>query len=128
MRLTSITKKQCKPINTLSRQAILPLMRLNRNMPDAVIFGTMNHGGMKFPEAYNLQDQLQILDVIQQLRWDKTVASNILVTLDNIQLNAGFVTPIMEDTGLRMDYDDQRSGPPVIPARTNERNRGNNVD
>ena len=29
MRLTSLTKKQCSPINTLSRQAILPPMRLN---------------------------------------------------------------------------------------------------
>ena len=36
--------------------------------------------------------------------WDKTVANDILVTLDNIQFNAGFVTPIMEDTGPRMDY------------------------
>ena len=72
-------------------------------MQDAVIFGTMNHGGIKFPEAYTLQDQLQILDVIRQLRWDKMVANDILVTFDNIQLNAGFVTPIMEDTGPRID-------------------------
>ena len=71
-------------------------MRLNRNMPDAVVFGTVKHGGMEFPEAYALQDQLQMTDVIRQLRWDKTVANDILVTLDNIQLNAGFVTPIME--------------------------------
>ena len=76
-------------------------------MPDAVIFGTMSHGGMEFPEAYTLQDQLQIPDVIRQLRWDKTVANDILVTLDNIQLKAGFVTPIMEDTRPRMDYFDQ---------------------
>ena len=44
MRLTSLTKKQCQPINTLNRQEILPPKRLNQNMPDAVVFGTVNHG------------------------------------------------------------------------------------
>ena len=107
MRLTSLTKKQCKPINTLSRQAILPQMRLNQNMPDAVIFGTMSYEGMEFPQTYTLQDQLQIPGVIRQLRWNKTVANDILVTLDNIQLNTGFVTPIMEDIRPGMDYVDQ---------------------
>ena len=77
------------------------------NLPDAVVFDTVNHGGMEFPEAYALQDQLQIKNVIRQLRWDETVANDILVTLDNIQLNVGFVTPIMEDTGPQMDYVDQ---------------------
>ena len=76
-------------------------------MPDAVIFGTMSYEGMEFPQTYTLQDQLQILGVIRQLRWNKTVANDILVTLDNIQLNTGFVTPIMEDIRPRMDYVDQ---------------------
>ena len=35
------------------------------------------------------------------------MANNVLVTLDNIQLNVGFVTPIMEDTSLRTYYMDQ---------------------
>ena len=30
-----------------------------------------------------------------------------MVTLDNIQLNVGFVIPIMEDTSMRTDYVDQ---------------------
>ena len=76
-------------------------------MPDAVISGPMNHGGMEFPEAYTLQDQLQIPDVIRHLRWDKRVANDILVIIDNIQLNVGFITPIMEDIRLRIDYVDQ---------------------
>ena len=78
-------------------------------MPDAVIFGTINRGGMEFPEAYALQDQLQITDVIRQLQWDKTVVNDILFTLNNIQLNAGFAIPIMEDTQPKIDYVDQVS-------------------
>ena len=35
------------------------------------------------------------------------MANDILVTLNNIQLNAGFVVPIMKDTRPRMDYVDQ---------------------
>ena len=50
---------------------------------------------------------MQIPDIIRQLRWDKTVANNILVTLDNVQLDTGFVTPIMVGTSVRMDYVDQ---------------------
>ena len=76
-------------------------------MPDVVIFGTMNQGGVEFPEAYTPQGQLQIPDIIQQLRCDNTAAKDILVTLDNIQLNEGFVTLIMKDTGPIIDYVDQ---------------------
>ena len=67
----------------------------------------MNRGGMEIPEAYTLQDQLQIPYVIRYLRWYKMVANDILVTLDNIQLNAGFVTPIMEDRRLGINYVNQ---------------------
>ena len=35
------------------------------------------------------------------------MANDILVTSDNIQLNVGFLVPIMEDTMLRTDYVDQ---------------------
>ena len=76
-------------------------------MPDAVIFGTINRGGMEFPEAYALQDQLQITDVIWQLQQDKTVVNDILFTLNNIQLKSGFAVPMMEDTQPKMDYVDQ---------------------
>ena len=76
MRLTSLTQQQYKAINTLNRQAILPPMQLNRNMLDAVIFSPMEHGGMEFLEAYTLQDELQIPDLIQHLRWEKVVANH----------------------------------------------------
>ena len=35
------------------------------------------------------------------------VANDLLVTLDNIQLAAGFIRPIREDTHRRLDYIDQ---------------------
>ena len=53
---------------------------------------------MEFPETYTMQDQAQIPYLLKQLRWDKTVANNILVTLDHIQLISGFATPILKNT------------------------------
>ena len=105
MRLTYLTEEQCGKITTLIRQAILLPMQLKHNIPDALIFGPSEYGCMEFPKAYTLQDQLQVPDIFKHFFWDKTV--DVLVTRDAIQLNAGFVTLIMEDTSLCMDYVDQ---------------------
>ena len=82
-------------------------MRLNRNMTDAIIFIPSGCGFMDFLEVYTLRDQLQIIDILRYLHWDKLVANDVLVTLDNIQLNMGFVIPTMDDTSLHMNYIDQ---------------------
>ena len=46
----------------------------------------MDYGGMEFPEISTLQDQVQIDYLLRQLRWDKVVANDFLVTLDSVQL------------------------------------------
>ena len=86
-----MTKKQYNNIITKIRQSIFPLMRLNQNMPGAVVYGPEEYGGMELPKIYTLQDQLQMSNVIKQLQWDQTLANNILVTLDNIQLTTGLI-------------------------------------
>ncbi len=63
-------------------------------------------GGMEFPETYSMQDQAQISYIIKQLRWDKTVANDILVSLDHIQLISGFVTPVLRNTMIPIGYID----------------------
>ena len=67
----------------------------------------MEYGGMELPETYTLQDQLQIPYILRSLRWGSTVANDLLVTLDNIQMTSGFVEPIMEDNTLKLEYVDQ---------------------
>ena len=61
---------------------------------------------MDFPETYTMQDQAQIPYIIKQLRWDKTVANDILVTLDHLQLISGLVTPILQNTTTPIKYID----------------------
>jgi hypothetical protein len=64
----------------------------------------MSMGGMEFPEAHTLQNQTQEPFMLKQLRWDKTLANDILVTLDHIQLLTGFTTPVMQNTASKIDY------------------------
>ena len=53
-------------------------------MPNAVIYGPIEHGEMEMVETYALQDQLQVVNAMKQIRWGHMVANDMLVTLDNI--------------------------------------------
>ena len=68
MQLSLLTKQQCGKVNTQIRQNILPKLWLNRNMPGAVIYGPLEHGGMKIIENYTLQDKLQVPNLIKHLK------------------------------------------------------------
>ncbi|KAL7552549.1 hypothetical protein ACHAWF_016169 [Thalassiosira exigua] len=102
--ISSLDKKQCKTLNTLHRKTFLPMMKLNRNTPNAVIFGPIEMGGMELPEAEALQSQAGIPYIIRSLRHDKTVANDFLTALDWVQLRSGLVRPILEDVKVRLDY------------------------
>jgi hypothetical protein len=79
-------------------------MRLNRHFPSAVLYGPLKYGGMEFPNAHTLQTTVQVKYLLKQLRWDKSVANDIIVTLDSIQLNAGLSSPILEDVSQPITY------------------------
>ena len=104
--LTSLSKKQCHSYNTRIRKAFAGPVGLNSNYPGAILYGPAAYGGMEFPEAVALQDQVQIPYFIKQLRWDKEVANDMLVTIDRAQLISGFVRPILEQTSPVVDFVD----------------------
>ncbi|NCG03649.1 MAG: hypothetical protein GWP22_09365, partial [Actinomycetales bacterium] len=104
--LTSLSKKQCHSYNTRIRKAFAGPVGLNSNYPGAILYGSAEYGGMEFPEAVALQDQVQIPYFIKQLRWDKEVANDMLVTIDRAQLISGFVRPILEQTSPVVDFVD----------------------
>ena len=79
-------------------------MRFNRHLPKAILYGPMSMGGMEFPEVHTLQSQTQVPFMLKQLRWDKTLANDILVTLDHVQLLTGLTTPVMQYTASKIDY------------------------
>lgn len=104
---TSFSEAECNKINSEIRSTFLPLTRLNRHFPSAVLYGPSKFGGLDFPEINDIQDRTQLDYLIKQLRWDKTVANTFLVTLDNVQLCSGFTTPLLEHTHTPISYLDK---------------------
>ena len=104
LKLTSFNKKQFGKLNSLLRQTFVPGSKLNRNLPSAVLYGMIEHGGMEYPECQLLQDQVQIPYVLQQLRWDKEIANAMLTTINTVQLNSGLVFPLLEFPATKIDY------------------------
>jgi hypothetical protein len=104
---SSFTETQCGRINSTIRKTFLPLLRLNRHFPGAVLYGPKHFGGLEFPEIRTLQDQIQLDYIIKQLRWDKTVANDFLVTLDTVQMATGLTSPILECTNPPVTYLDK---------------------
>ena len=72
---------------------------LNKSMPTIVIYGPMEHGGVKLIATYALQDQIQVVNIMKHPRWEQIDTNDILVTLDNIQLASGFICPVLAKTG-----------------------------
>jgi hypothetical protein len=82
-------------------------MRLNRHYPNALLYGPLEYGGMEMMETYTLQDQVQLSYLLKQLHWDRTVANDIMVTLDNLQFYSGLILPVLEFPSLPIPYVDE---------------------
>ena len=101
---TSFSPTQCNKLTSILRTTLLPRLRLNRHFPGAVLHAPLDFGGLEFPDISIVQDQIQLDYLIKQLRWDRIVANDFLVTLDSIQLCSGFVTPVLQNATRRLDY------------------------
>lgn len=55
-------------------------------------------GPIGFPATQSLQLATQVEYLVKQLRWNKTVANDFLVTLDSTQLHTGVGSPLLETT------------------------------
>ena len=99
-------KRQSTEIDKVINASFLPRLRINRNTDRAIVHGPRMYGGLEIPNVYTRQTQHHIKYIIKQLRWNSTLANDILTALDNVQLASGFVTPILEKTDTEMDYID----------------------
>jgi hypothetical protein len=94
-------------IDKVINASFLPRLGIYRNTKRAIIHGPRIYGGLEMPNVYTRQTQHHIKYMIKQLRWNSTLANDILTALDNVQLASGFVTPILENTDTEMDYIDK---------------------
>ena len=66
----------------------------------AIIYSPRQLGGIGYPSIENEQDKNLIYHFIHQLEWDKEVGQDIRIVLSQLQLQSGFVSPLMEDPDL----------------------------
>ena len=107
MSLTTFTKLQCKNMNIVIDRTMLNKMGTNRNMPCAVVYSPLQWGGMNYPNFQIIQDQKGILYLLQQLRWQGTIANDLLTVLSVIRLVSGPCVPILEDTTTPLEFMNQ---------------------
>jgi ribonuclease HI len=104
MRLSQFTEKQCHQLDVMVNRTFLPLMKVNRNTPRAVVHGPIQYGGMNLLKHSALQDQWNLHYFVQSLRWDDIVANDIITVLDLYQLRTGFVTNVLTTPDIKIDY------------------------
>ena len=105
MPVTSFTPTQCKQLNTIiDKVMLINKLKLNKNTPKIVLYSPLEKGGMNYPPFTILQYQLGIVNMIKQLRWNKTIANDVLVTLSAVQFTSGMCTPILIDTSTDISY------------------------
>ena len=104
MPITSFTRQQYKQLNTTMDKVMLNKYQLNRKMPKVVIYSPYNMGGMIYPSFLIIQDQMNIMNLLKQLRWNKTVANDFLVTLSAVQFTSGLCKPIFMETETDLSY------------------------
>ena len=93
--------KQCKRISTILEDAVLPQMGISREMKKAILYAPPELGGLGLPNMCLIQDQKNIQHFVRQLEWGSTVANDIHITLSQLQLQSGFVNPILEFPSVR---------------------------
>jgi hypothetical protein len=84
---------------------LLPILYLNRKMPRSAVWGPKGLGGLELDtNIYNLQAQCALTYLVRTLRWDKTVAKDIIPTLNALPLASGFGSLILEKTSPPKKY------------------------
>ena len=82
--LTSFTATQCKRISVILEAAILPTLRISRNMKKAVVCAPLELGGIGLPSIQCVQDQKGIQHLVRQLEWSREPAEDVCITLSQL--------------------------------------------
>ena len=105
LHLSQFTPKMCHPLTVQINRTFLPLLHVHSRMPREVVYGPIDLGGLNLnTDVYNLQAQCAITYLVRTLRWDKTVAKDIIATLNACQLASGFETPLLEGTNIPITF------------------------
>jgi hypothetical protein len=103
--LSQYTPKLAHPLSVLINETFLPLLHVHRRMPRAVVWGPRALGGLELnTNIYNVQAQCAVSFLVWAIRWRGSVATDIIATLNSLQLLSGFASPVLEATSQDMKY------------------------
>jgi hypothetical protein len=103
--LSQYTPKLAHPLSVLINETFLPLLHIHRRMPRAVVWGPKALGGLELnTNVYSVQAQCAVSFFVRAIRWQGSVATDIICTLNALQLLSGFVSPLLEVTSPEIRY------------------------
>lgn len=97
--VSGLTKAQCDRIQRQALAAFLPLMGINRHFPRALVFSSIQFGGLGLRHLYHEQGRLHVelfLRIYRQC--DSTLAKLLATSVAYTQLVCGLSRPILQDT------------------------------
>ena len=86
---TSLTRENCRKIQSFATAATLTKVKFNRHFPHAVVFGSPYYGGMGWRHMYYEQGIQHVLIIIKHLRTPGAFQSLLQITLRWYQCLAG---------------------------------------
>ncbi|KAL7520844.1 hypothetical protein ACHAWF_001011 [Thalassiosira exigua] len=117
MATTSFSADQCRQMNTVVDEVMLPKLRFNRHMAKAVLYAPQSRGGAAYPSFQVIQDQKGILTMLQHFRWNGTVGKDVPPARGRCVTNAGMV----EARGGNDEQDEEGKFLPVIRSGNDDR-------
>ena len=73
-------------------------------MKKEVVYAPEGLGGIGYLSFACNQNQKRLSHFVCQLEWNRDVGKDIMVTLEQLQLQSGFVTPLMEAPNLHAPH------------------------
>jgi hypothetical protein len=95
--VTSFTRRELKQVQTAPLGVLIPALGFNRHMPQAVVFGPLDLGGMDFRHLYVEQGSSQASMLIRHIRARTLVGVMALICLKWYHRFTGVSSPPLEN-------------------------------
>jgi len=105
LHLSQFTEKHCHPMTVLINATFSPKLGLHSKMKRAIAYGPLAYGGLNLnTNIYSVQAQCAAAYLVRTMRWNKIVATDILVVTNAFQLASGFESPVLENISIPIKY------------------------
>ena len=85
----TLSEKQCAKIMTTIKQGLLPKAQISKSIPEAVLYGPIDDGGMGLHHLYHTQGLLHIDKFVKHIASNSITGKLLRVTVELAQLEIG---------------------------------------